>query len=183
MAPSLTYRYLIRPYWQRVLCDRATIAFLVGIPASAALTYRLPFDTRAEIVRSFIAVAEPLLVALFAIVVAAFTVFASLSTDELRLRLRSRYEYLSSFFFWTMGSTLCSTSFGLVLYLLSYSPELERTDCYFWLCCIGLALLLYCFVQVLDTGRTVALQAVGLHRLAVSRLNRMSEVSTSCSGE
>lgn len=132
----------------------------------AGITYWLPAANRGEIVRGTVSLCVPLIVALLAIAIASFTIFSTLSTNAFRKLLEEQYEYLTSFFFVTMLATIATTVYAFVIFLFSYSPAVLSTAPYYWACMVGLAALQYCFLQVLDTGRAVSLQALALKALA-----------------
>lgn len=161
-----TVELLAKPYAKRLLNDWAFWVSIASIGVFALTTSGLPLASRADIVRGTITLSVPLIVALLAIVVAAFAIFSTLSTDEFREELEDQYEYLTSFFFITMSATILTTVYAVVLFLLSYADNVVKSDGFFWACMVGLGALLLCFLQVLDTGRTVSLQALALRLLA-----------------
>jgi uncharacterized membrane protein len=65
-----------------------------------------------------------------------------------------------------MSATLFTMLYSVILFLLSYIPTLVGSNQYFWACMVGLGSLLFCILQVLDTGRTVSLQALALKAIA-----------------
>ena len=164
-----TLELLAKPYGKRLLKDWAFWSSLSSVVVFAGLTRWLPINNRGDIVRATVTLCVPLLVALLAIAVAAFTIFATLSTDDFRDALKEEYDYLISFFFTTMSATMATTLYAILLFLLSYAPNIVLTNGFFWACMLGLASMLFCFLQVLDTGRTVSLQVLALRKLAPNR--------------
>jgi hypothetical protein len=164
-----TWELLAKPYGKRILRDWVFWASAASIVFFALATKPLPLASRADIVRGAIGLCVPITIGLLAIVVAAYTIFSTLATEEFRESLEENYEYLTSFFFMAMSATLFTMVYSVILFLLSYTPTVTETNQFFWACMVGLGSLLFCILQVLDTGRTVSLQALALKAIAEKR--------------
>lgn len=119
-----TYWDLVRPVlhdawkaWDFRVAATATIAF-------AILTRFIDYTSRADLTRQMLTLGAPIGIALLAILVAGFTLFAMLANSEFRRTMGSGMPYVTGAFLYSISIAASSLMIDVFLFAFTFVPTL-----------------------------------------------------------
>lgn len=127
----------------------------------------MQFKERADIARGTIGVGAPLEVALFAIVIAALTIFATLATPQFR-KAMPKWKIIMGVFLWSACWIAVSLIVDVLLYLSTYVASFVESGYFVALGTVAVWLFVYSVFLTLLCAHQVARQMLGIAMLPPS---------------